>query len=85
MTLMIMSLGLFVVLQAVDVWTTLRAFLRNPAVYEANPALVVVKLVVSSVVSWVALSYAREEAMLAMVAVLCAVYSAIAVSNWRQA
>lgn len=94
---MIALLILFAVLQLVDVWTTLRAFVRNPAAYEGNPALrwlmrrlgplpalIAVKLAASAVIVWLGLTYPRETFALAIVGALCAFYAAIAVNNWRK-
>ena len=94
---MIALLILFAVLQLVDVWTTLRAFDRNPAAYEGNPplrwimrrlgplpALIAVKLAAGAVVLWLGLSYPLDRVALAIVGALCAYYGAIVVNNWRK-
>lgn len=94
---MIALLILFAMLQIVDVWTTLRAFARNPTVYEANPllrwlmrrlgplpALVAVKLAIIGIMTWMGLSYPRETLALGIVGAACAAYVAVAVNNWRR-
>lgn len=94
--MMFALLALFAALQLIDLWTTLRAFDRNPAAYEANPALrwlmrrlgplpalVGVKLAVGGVMAWMGLTYPRETLALVIVGASCAAYVAVVVNNWR--
>lgn len=94
---MIALLILFGVLQLADVVTTLRAFARNPAAYEANPALrwlmrllgplpalIVVKAVAIAAVVTLGLTHPRAPVALAITGALCAFYIWLVWNNWRQ-
>lgn len=94
---MILLLALFVLLQAIDIWTTLRAFRRNPLAYEGNPlvrwaigtfgkvpALTGSKLLAGGVVLWLGLAHPRDPIALGVIGSLCAFYVWIVVNNWRK-
>lgn len=94
--MMAVLLILFVALQLADIWTTLRAFDRNPRAYEANPplrwlmmrlgtvpALAVVKVAAIGIIAAIGLEHPHDGLALGVVGGFCAFYAWIVVRNWR--